>query len=48
MGEDILLQAEEAYNVAIRILNGDEYEKVTYIPFQLITQENVDEYLANF
>lgn len=46
--QDVYGQAEEAYNVAIRILNGDEYEKVTYIPFQLITQENVDEYLANF
>lgn len=46
--QDVYGQAEEAFNVAVRILNGDAYEKTTYVPFKLITVDNVDEYLANF
>ncbi|HIR09230.1 MAG TPA: substrate-binding domain-containing protein [Candidatus Avoscillospira stercoripullorum] len=46
--QDVYGQAEEAFNVCVRILNGTDYEKTTYVPFQLITQENVDEYLENF
>lgn len=46
--QDVYGQAEEAFNVCMRILNGEEYEKTNYVPFKLITAENVDEYLANF
>lgn len=46
--QDVYGQAEEAFNVALRILNGDNFEKTTYVPFKLITVDNVDEYLANF
>lgn len=46
--QDVYGQAEEAFNVCMRILNGEEYEKTNYVPFKLITVENVDEYLANF
>lgn len=46
--QDVYGQAEEAFNVCMRILNEEDYEQTTYVPFQLITQENVDEYLANF
>lgn len=46
--QDVYGQAEESFNVALRILNGDPYEKTTYVPFKLITIDNVDEYLANF
>ncbi len=37
-----------AVDVAMKILNGEPYEKVNRVPWALITQENVDEYLARF
>lgn len=46
--QDVYGQAEGAIDVAMKILNGEQYEKTTYVPFQLVTQENVDTYLANF
>ena len=46
--QDVYGQAEGAINVAMKILNGEQFEKTTYVPFQLVTQENVDQYLANF
>ena len=46
--QDVYGQAEEAFNVCMRILNGETFEQTTYVPFKLITKDNVDEYLANF
>lgn len=46
--QDTFGQAEGAFNIAMRYLNGDSFEKTTYVPFKLITQENVDEFLALF
>jgi len=46
--QDVYGQAEGAMDVAVKILNDEPYEKTTYVPFKLVTQENVDEFLANF
>jgi len=46
--QDVYGQAEEAFNVCVRILNGQEYKQTNYVPFKLVTQDNVDEFLANF
>ena len=46
--QDVYGQAEGAIETAVKILNGEPYDKVTYVPFQLVTQENVDEYLREF
>lgn len=46
--QDVYGQAEGAIKVAMQILNGEEYKKTTYVPFQLVTQDNADEYLKNF
>ncbi len=46
--QDVYGQAEGAFDVAMKIMNGESFEHTTYIPFQLVTQDNVDEYLKNF
>lgn len=46
--QDVYGQAEGAMDVTIKILNGEEVEHTNYVPFQLVTKDNVDEYLANF
>ena len=46
--QDVYGQADEAIATALKALNGEEFEKTTYVPFQMVTQENVDEYLAMF
>lgn len=46
--QDVYGQADGAIEVALKVLNGESYEKTTYVPFQLVTQDNVDGYLANF
>lgn len=46
--QDVYGQADGAIEVALKILNGESYEKTTYVPFQLVTKDNVDSYLANF
>ncbi len=46
--QDVYGQADGAIEVALKVLKGESYEKTTYVPFQLVTQDNVDSYLANF
>ncbi len=38
-------QGSGSIDVAMKIANGEKYDKVTNIPFVLITKENVDQYL---
>jgi inositol transport system substrate-binding protein len=38
-------QGSTAVETAVRIIKGDAYERETWIPFELVTQENVDQYL---
>ncbi|MBF0706038.1 sugar ABC transporter substrate-binding protein [Alkalihalobacillus hwajinpoensis] len=37
-------QGEAAFEVAVKAARGEEVEDTTYIPFQLVTQENLDEF----
>jgi ribose/xylose/arabinose/galactoside ABC-type transport system permease subunit/ABC-type sugar transport system substrate-binding protein len=37
-------QGATAVEIAVRIVNGRAYEKETFIPFELVTQTNVDQY----
>lgn len=46
--QDVYGQAEGAIKVAMQILKSEKYEKTTYVPFQLVTKDNVDKYLENF
>ena len=40
------VQAETALETAVQIIEGQSYEQQTLIPFELVTQENVDQYLT--
>ena len=40
--------ADEAIETAEKALNGETFEKTVYVPFQLVTVDNVDDYLAMF
>jgi len=40
------LQAETAVQTAVQIVNGQPYDRKVVIPFELVTQENVDRYIA--
>ncbi|MBN2130075.1 MAG: sugar ABC transporter substrate-binding protein [Sedimentisphaerales bacterium] len=40
------VQAETAVETAVRIVNGQPYEKRVLIPFELVTGENVDRYMT--
>lgn len=44
--QNALGQGEMAIEVAIKILNGEQYEKKTWIPYELVTPETADKYLA--
>lgn len=46
--QDVYGQADGAVEVALQILNGESYEKTTYVPFQLVTKDKVDIYLEKF
>lgn len=46
--QDVYGQADAAIETAIKALEGEEFEKTTYVPFQMVTVDNVDEYLAMF
>lgn len=46
--QDVYGQAEEAFNVCMRILNGETFEQTTYVPFKLITKDNVDRISCKF
>lgn len=46
--QDVYGQADEAIATAVKVLNGEEFEKTTYVPFQMVTVDNVDGYLAMF
>lgn len=37
-------QGQQAVEVAVAILQGQPYEKETWIPFELVTKENMDQY----
>jgi ABC-type sugar transport system substrate-binding protein len=39
-------QANTALGTALRIVRKQAYEKQTYTPFQLVTKENVAQFLA--
>ncbi|MCP4455443.1 MAG: sugar ABC transporter substrate-binding protein, partial [Planctomycetes bacterium] len=39
-------QGATAVETAMRIIQGEAYEPETWIPFELVTQENVDDYLG--
>lgn len=43
--QDSAGQGEGAVKVALQIINGEEYEEDTRIPFRAITKDNVDAYL---
>jgi inositol transport system substrate-binding protein len=44
--QDSIGQGGTAVETAVKILRGQPYEKEVFIPFQLVTKENVDRYLA--
>ena len=46
--QDVYGQADEAIETAEKALNGETFEKTVYVPFQLVTVDNVDDYLAMF
>lgn len=46
--QDVDGQAAGAITVAMQILKGESFEKTTYVPFQLVTKDNVDQYLKRF
>ena len=37
-------QISGAIDAAVKVLNGEEVEKVIWIPFQMITKDNVSEF----
>lgn len=41
-------QMTGAIEVALKVLNGEEVEKYYWIPFELITPENADEYVGRY
>lgn len=43
--QDSAGQGEGAVEVALQIINGEDYQKDTRIPFHAITSDNVDAYL---
>lgn len=43
--QDAKGQGATAVEVAVKIINKQPFEKETYIPFKLVTKDNVDEYL---
>jgi len=43
--QDAKGQGATAVEIAVKIINKQPFEKETYIPFRLVTKENVDEYL---
>ena len=45
MYQDAITVGHEAIDMAYRVVNGETIER-TNVPFQLVTQENVDEYIA--
>jgi len=45
--QDAKGQGEMSIEVAVKYLNGEEVEKEYWIPFQLVTPENVDEFMNN-
>lgn|SRR5699024_1714703 len=38
-------QGAEGLEIALKIINGEDYEEEVLIPFELVTEENIDEYL---
>lgn len=46
--QDVYGQADEAIATAEKAINGESFEKTTYVPFQMVTVDNVDDYLAMF
>lgn len=46
--QDVYGQADGALDVAYKAIKGESFEKTTYVPFQLVTPDKADEYLANF
>lgn len=46
--QDALGQGEQSIETAIKILNGEEVEKVIDIPYELVTTENVDDYAGRY
>jgi len=43
--QNSVAQGGGAVEAAFKLINGETVEKETYIPFELVTQENVDNYL---
>ncbi|MEG2626226.1 MAG: substrate-binding domain-containing protein, partial [Christensenella sp.] len=43
--QDAYGQAQKAVEIAYSMVNGETVEKETFIPFQLITKENVDKFI---
>ncbi len=43
--QDAAGQGRTAVETAVHILNGEPYEKEVFIPFQLITRENVEQFI---
>ena len=39
-------QGRTSVETALQIIKGEPYPKAVFIPFELVTAENVDEYLA--
>lgn len=44
--QDAYGQAQMAVEVAYKLVKGEEVEAETYVPFQLVTIDNVDEYIG--
>ncbi|MGB9601697.1 MAG: substrate-binding domain-containing protein, partial [Limisphaerales bacterium] len=42
--QDAKGQGQTAVEVAVKIVKKQQYEKETYIPFKLVTKENVDQF----
>jgi inositol transport system substrate-binding protein len=44
--QDAAGQGKGALDAALKLVKGDKVEKKVYIPFQLVTPENVKDYVA--
>ena len=44
--QDAAGQGKGALDAALKLVKGDKIEKKVYIPFQLVTPENVKDYVA--
>jgi len=44
--QDAAGQGKGALDAALKLVKGDKVDKKVYIPFQLVTPENVKDYVA--